>query len=417
MKLSAVCASVLCLAAILSSCTEPGPKPIHLDEYFTSMPPADTSLVIEPVYADEFVPEGYEPMRDDLVLRFSVGDTERHYLVNPYSTRTVPLCHDPFCTHELDAECCPEVMLSSFSPILWWNGKFILCGADTAEIDWNEPDGNGGWIVTKKTVPWGGIGIIRYDPLALGRKAILKAGDRPDSRSPFIDMTLYGDDLYYYDRVFLEDNSLREHLYRLNLKTGKIADLGEYLGYQHVIVKAGYIWNYYGFLNPNGSELWETNADYWIRCDLDNRNPERIPVRHEPCADLDGYIMPRADPLEFPLRYLLYTGDLDDPHVYEAQRGILSWENGAAVEEELTDDNEAILFYHDYRTGEDGRILEDWNTEYTDWIPYLTCVYADRYAIFEMREPPKGRNTQGRLRFYMRADIFKGECAPILAEN
>ncbi|MBO7405136.1 MAG: hypothetical protein J6V24_09270, partial [Clostridia bacterium] len=67
---------------------------------YTPAPPAETELLpgIEPVYTDGLVPENYEPMRDDLVLPFSVGDTEMHYLVNPYSARTVRFCHDPLCT-------------------------------------------------------------------------------------------------------------------------------------------------------------------------------------------------------------------------------------------------------------------------------------------------------------------------------
>ncbi|MBR4204444.1 MAG: hypothetical protein IKQ92_03110 [Clostridia bacterium] len=57
-------------------------------------------LPFEPVYTDELVPEGYEPMKDDLILKFENGETPLIYLVNPYSTRTTLLCHDPLCVHE-----------------------------------------------------------------------------------------------------------------------------------------------------------------------------------------------------------------------------------------------------------------------------------------------------------------------------
>ena len=412
MKRSILCLFVLCV--LLVSC---GRHTLYYpDVDFTPTPTAETELLpgIEPVYTDGLVPEGYEPFKDDLVLPFSLGETIYHYLVNPYSARTVRFCHDPLCTHEPDPPGCPEIFL--YGPILCWDGKFFFSGADRAEVDWYEPDGNGGWIVTRKTVPYGGRGIIRYDPLTLERKAVLKAEDRAIYKYDIPDMVLYGDDLYYYDRVQAEDNKVRQHLYRLNLKTGKAADLGEYLGYRFLIVQAGYIWNYYGFLGLNDSPLWEDAADYFVRCDLDNRNPEKIPVRKELGGDIDGYILPRTDP-DSHLRYLLYVGDRDEPHVYETRREILSWEDGIAVELDTDEDEKGILFRHDYRTGEDRQISEDWAGEYKDFLPTVTCVYANRYAIYAMHETRYDyRASYGRVRFYVRVDIFTGECVPILAE-
>lgn len=411
MKRSILCTFILCI--LLPSC---GRHALYFpDVDYSPVTPAETELLpgIEPVYTDELVPEKYEPMRDDLVLPFSIGDMECHYLVNPYSTRTVRLCHDPLCTHDTDSASCPEIFLRR--PILYWNGKYLFSGADRAEVDWYESDGNGGWIVTQKSVWYGGRGIIRYDPLTLERKAVLKAESRALHKYDIEDMALYGDDLYYYDRVQTEDNEIRHRLYRLNLKTGKTADLGEYLGYRFLIVQAGYIWNYYGFLGLNDSPLWEEAADYWIRCGLDNDNPEKIPVRHELCGDMDGYILPRTDP-DANLRYLLYVGDRGEPHVYETGRRILNWNNGAAVESDLNEDDREVLFFHDYRTGEERKIPEDWAGEYADWIPTVACVYADRYAIYAMHETRyEYRASYGRVRFYVRVDIFTGECAAILA--
>ena len=259
MKRSILCAFIFCILF-----ASRGRHTLYFtDVDYTPAPPAETELLpgIEPVYTDGLVPENYEPMRDDLVLPFSVGDTEMHYLVNPYSARTVRFCHDPLCTHDTDSAVCPELLLSATTPILCWNGKFLFSGADSAEVDWYESDGNGGWIVTKKTVPYGGRGIIRYDPLTLERKAVLKAERRALYKYDIEDLVLYGDDLYYYDRVQTGDNEVRHRLYRLNLKTGKTADLGEYLGYRFLIVQAEYIWNYYGFLGLNDSPLWEEAAD------------------------------------------------------------------------------------------------------------------------------------------------------------
>ena len=112
MKRSALCAFIL--GVLFASC---GKHNLYFpDADYTPVTPAETELLpgIEPVYADGLVPENYEPMRDDLILPFSVGDTETRYLVNPYSTRTVRLCHDPLCTHDTDSASCPEIFLPAF---------------------------------------------------------------------------------------------------------------------------------------------------------------------------------------------------------------------------------------------------------------------------------------------------------------
>ena len=112
MKRSILCAIILCL--LLVSCgrhtlyfPEADPVPGFICMFF----------IAPPTNKDELVTENYAPMRDDLVLPFSVGDTETHYLVNPYSTRTVRLCHDPLCTHDTDSASCPEIFLRNPIPV------------------------------------------------------------------------------------------------------------------------------------------------------------------------------------------------------------------------------------------------------------------------------------------------------------
>ena len=129
---------------------------------------------------------------------------------------------------------------------------------------------------------------------------------------------------------------------------------------------------------------------------------------------MDGYILPRTDPAAY-LRYLLYVGENDEPHIYETGRRILSWNGGAAVESDLDEYDREVLFFHDYRMGEERKIPEDWIGDYADWLPTVACVYADRYAIYAMHETRyEYRASYGRVRFYVRVDIFTGECVPIL---
>lgn len=409
MKKSILHAVLLFLTVLLSvSCSRRG---VYYPDL--SPPPPDDSLPFEAVYTDELVPEGYVPLRDDVVLYFDIGDVGTYYLVNPYSARVTLLCRDPLCSHDNMAFDCPLYFYAqdwNAGPE-FWNGELFYCGGDTGLIEYY--DGSPYKIV--QTVGFNGFGIVRYRPDTLEKGILLHAEDRADGKRRVESITVYENSLYYKDWVVTEDGGKKQHLCRMDLESEMTEDLGEYLGYTNIIVNAGYIWNYYGFLNPNDSPLWERNADYWIRCDLDNRNPERIPVRHELCGDLEGYVLPREIPeVILAMRYLLYMGDRDEPHVVEFDRQLFSWTNGTALEFDAADNGMGDLFLHDYRTGEEKQMLAGWEPDDADRTPTYSSIVDGRFVFFAMHDPPRGRNSSGRIRYYIRADLETGETVRVL---
>ena len=398
---------ILLLVTSCSPQTAVYPETVLEGQSVTELAP----LPFSPEYTDELVPDGYLPLRDDLILWFSIGEDSMPCLVDPYSTRTSLLCGDPLCPHGEESFDCPlfGFYFTPFSPAAYRDGSLYFCGGDTGLIDFY--DGSVNKIVKK--LGMNGYGIVRYHPDTLERTVLLHADDRAAGKYPIENLCIDGNALYYYDRVEPEDDRVTEKLYRMDLEDGSVADLGEYLGYTHIIVYGGYIWNYFGDLNPNNSPLWEPNADYLIRCDLNNENPERVPFRHEMSASPEDYVLPRTD-TRMGLTFLLYVGDEDEPHAYRSENIIVSYENGAAIEYTLNEEDREMLFYHDLYTGEKRQLLADWDPGDDERIPRFACVYAGRYAIFAMYDMPEGRNTLGRMRYYVRADLFTGETARIL---
>ncbi len=76
-----------------------------------------------------------------------------------------------------------------------------------------------------------------------------------------------------------------------------------------------------------------------------------------------------------------------------------------------------ILYFHEYRTGENRRLLEDWGPGDEVRIPSFTRMVGERYAIFAMCDVQimrTGGASFGNRRYYLRVDLETGETARLL---
>lgn len=365
----------------------------------------------ERIYYDDDISEDFDPANDYLYLTNPlISNTPSLMRVNPYSCRTNYICTDPLCNH--DSSECPMYMYSSMTPFLSYNNRLYYCRGTDGWVD-----GFNGYTNQYEKMPGNvGYGIAEYDLTTKKITYLLDCEDRYEAMMSIESMVIYGNRLYYTDPV--EDSNVsrgyKTILFYIDLDTGKIHNLGDYLGYGDIIISGGYIWNRAGFLTGNENPLWDEKPDKILITDLENQNPRWVDIYDTPVDDVDGYAYV-ADETNGAL-YLPYCGSEYPIHVYKFPgypEYIKAYSDGKIYYAVLS--NSDILYTYNLITGETEVVIDTSKITLPEEIHYvrLWCVYKTKYAIYECLGAPSTYSSVGKLYYYMRIDLETGGIAYI----
>lgn len=404
--------SLIILACLMLSSCNDNSGMIHIDP--SSVPKTEeTEKQYDRIFSDELVPEDFSP-EDYIYLQMPLGKGDSTLMrVNPYSARVTRLCSDPLCTHEQIAEC-PEYYINlRQSAVNYSDGALYYSGGKegiTSVYDYELER----MVDVEVCI---GKGLVKLDIQSGNKTMLLEPEDRYDSFWHINEAVLYENYLYYCDDAendSREDSTERRtNLFRVDLNTDKIEDLGEFLGRVRLVAADGLIWNFEGNINGQNNPLWEDEGSYCIVTDLENKNPQKIPVYTTPVDDADGYIMATSDRTYFHSGsfYLLYVGEEYERHVFLFNEFILGYKDGIIYYSDVSD--QLYIRAYDIITCETETVIDKVPTPDDAEYVRINMIYKNKFAIYEVLDDPSKYNSVGELLYYMRIDMDSGEIAYI----
>ena len=378
----------------------------------------------EYVWLDDEVPADFDPAGDYLYLDFDMDGDTWTCRVNPYSLRVSLLCADPLCFHKGERSC-PYYGVGFIHGDVVSDGKnlFYVGNQHTVVMGYN------GYTGKMEEMDSRLLGLNSYHPES-GKLTEL-VNHKDFFREPFDIDVAYADGwVYYYcevpvraDGVEIQDENgktvTETRLFRIQGDgKGKAEDLGLYMGYTELIVRDGFIWNYYGFLNE--SDVWEgVNQDNVIRTDLNNQNPAIIPCYEQPVDDIGGYWLPYSGAM-----FLIYNGGNAEAHILRSDEPILyydegfiwtnealeeQWEENGVIKSKQTD---VTVVRKNIQTGEAERIE---NPPVPKDAVYLdaAAVVGGRYIIYTVYDTHPAASGAFAKLYYLRLDTENSEVYPI----
>ncbi|MBQ4353735.1 MAG: hypothetical protein IJC71_02460 [Clostridia bacterium] len=395
--------------------------PIHELPEYTYIP---EEKVYEYTWLDDEVPADFDPSSDYLYLDFDFDGNTWTCRVNPYSLRSTLLCTDQLCSH-LHEVSCPYYCSSFIYGDVVSDGEniFLLSNQHTVVDVYDHTADK----MKKMDAP--ALGLNAYH-IPSGKLTELVNHNDFFSNPFSIDIALSDGWIYYYSEAPVYDDGTEKkdedgdtvtetRLFRIRSDgKGSAEDLGLYMGYTELIVRDGYIWNYYGFFNE--SPFWENvGNDDVVRTDLCNRNPVVIPCYEKAVDDPGGYWLPYEGAM-----FLVYTGEKAETHIIRSNDAILYYDSGFIWTKEILEEQweergvikgrqvGVVVAKKDMMSG-DTEIIENPPVPEDALYIDVAAVVDGRYVIYTSYDVhPEAGGAFAKL-YYLRLDTASGDVLPI----